>query len=91
MQAEGYDGPSFILAYAPCIEFKVMHLDGMGVMINCPKLAVSSGYWPLYRFGPRTETPMTLDQKSIKDDLAEYLVSLNRFSAPRRTNPDRYR
>ena len=62
-EAEEYDGTRLILAYAPCIEFKIAHKDVLGEKINCMKLAVSSGYWPLYRYDPRREVRMKLDQK----------------------------
>jgi len=91
VEAEEYDGPSLILAYAPCIEFKIAHKDGLGEMINCMKLAVSSGYWPLYRFDPRKQLPMQLDQKNTREDLDEYLATENRFNALRRSNPASYK
>eukprot|EP00931_Biecheleriopsis_adriatica_P028683 TRINITY_DN1709_c0_g1_i4.p1 TRINITY_DN1709_c0_g1~~TRINITY_DN1709_c0_g1_i4.p1 ORF type:complete len:1910 (-),score=435.02 TRINITY_DN1709_c0_g1_i4:68-5407(-) len=87
-EAEEFNGPSLILAYAPCIEFKIAHQDGLGEMITCQKLAVSSGYWPLYRFDPRRELPMQLDQKTLREDLENYLVTENRFNALRRSNPE---
>merc|ERR1719357_458401 len=90
-EAEEYDGPSLILAYAPCIEFKIAHQDGLGEMIACQQLAVSSGYWPLYRFDPSKEIPMQVDQKTLRDDLSEYLLTENRFNALRRSNPDSYK
>jgi len=91
VEAEEYDGPSLTLAYAPCIEFKIAHKDGLGEMINCQKLAVSSGYWPLYRFDPRQEVPMQVDQKTIREDLEEYLETENRFNALRRSNAEVYK
>eukprot|EP00440_Ansanella_granifera_P049780 gb/GFBE01053950.1/.p1 GENE.gb/GFBE01053950.1/~~gb/GFBE01053950.1/.p1 ORF type:complete len:1885 (+),score=518.72 gb/GFBE01053950.1/:1-5655(+) len=90
-EAEEYNGPSLILAYAPCIEFKIAHQDGLGEMINCQKLAVSSGYWPLYRFDPRKELPMQVDQKTLRDDLSTYLVTENRFNALKRSNPESFK
>lgn len=90
-EAEEYDGPSLLLAYAPCIEFKIAHKDGLGEMISCQRLAVSSGYWPLYRFDPRLEQPMQVDQKTLREDLSEYLQSENRFNALRRSNPESYK
>jgi homodimeric pyruvate:ferredoxin (flavodoxin) oxidoreductase len=90
-QAEEYDGPSVILAYAPCIEFKIMHADGLGEMINCMKLAVTSGYWPLYRFDPRREIPMQLDQKTLKEDLDAYLKTENRFQGLNRQKPEAFK
>jgi len=90
-EAEEYNGPSLTLAYSPCIEFKIAHQDGLGEMINCQKLAVSSGYWPLFRYDPRLEVPMQLDQKTLREDLSSYLQTENRFNALRRSNPESYK
>jgi len=90
-EAEEYAGPSLILAYSPCIEFKIAHQDGLGEMINCQKLAVSSGYWPLFRYNPAKEVPMAVDQKTLREELAEYLQTENRFNALRRSNPQVYK
>ncbi|MGD9412081.1 MAG: pyruvate:ferredoxin (flavodoxin) oxidoreductase, partial [Desulfobacterales bacterium] len=48
LEAERYDGPSMILAYSPCINQGI--LAGMGKSQEEEKLAVQSGYWPLYRY-----------------------------------------
>ena len=50
VEAEAYDGPSLIMAYAPCINHGIK--KGMGKSQEEAKLAVESGYWPLYRFNP---------------------------------------
>jgi pyruvate-ferredoxin/flavodoxin oxidoreductase len=50
LEAESYDGPSIILAYSPCINQGI--LAGMGKSQEEEKLAVQSGYWPLYRYNP---------------------------------------
>lgn len=89
-EAEEYAGPSLILAYAPCIEFKIAHEDGLGEMLNCQKLAVSSGYWPLYRFDPRLDVPLQMDAKVLKDDLGLYLQTEDRFNALKKSNPDKF-
>ena len=50
VEAESYDGPSLIIAYCPCINQGIM--AGMGKAQEEEKLAVQSGYWPLYRYNP---------------------------------------
>jgi homodimeric pyruvate:ferredoxin (flavodoxin) oxidoreductase len=90
-EAEEYNGPALMLCYSPCIEFKIAHQDGLGEMISCQQLAVSSGYWPLYRFDPRKELPMSLDQKTLREDLSTYLNTENRFNALKRSNPESFR
>ena len=64
-EAEAYDGPSLIIAYAPCINHGLK--AGMGLSQREEKLAVECGYWHLYRFNPDLEAegknPFTLDSK----------------------------
>ncbi|MCK5328435.1 MAG: pyruvate:ferredoxin (flavodoxin) oxidoreductase, partial [Candidatus Latescibacteria bacterium] len=51
IEAEKYPGPSLILCYAPCINQGIR--KGMGKTQEEEKLAVQSGYWPLYRYNPQ--------------------------------------
>ena len=64
-EAEAYDGPSLIIAYAPCINPGLK--AGMGLSQKEEKLAVECGYWHLYRYNPMLEeqgkNPFTLDSK----------------------------
>jgi pyruvate-ferredoxin/flavodoxin oxidoreductase len=64
-EAEAYNGPSLIIAYAPCINHGLRH--GMDKSQEEQKLAVESGYWHLYRFNPMLEkegkNPFELDSK----------------------------
>ena len=64
-EAEAYDGPSLIIAYAPCINHGLK--AGMGLSQKEEKLAVECGYWQLYRYNPMLEekgqNPFTLDSK----------------------------
>jgi pyruvate-ferredoxin/flavodoxin oxidoreductase len=48
-EADSYPGTSIIIAYSPCIE----HGYNLGLGLDHQRLAVDSGYWPLYRFDPR--------------------------------------
>ncbi|MGO8681188.1 MAG: pyruvate:ferredoxin (flavodoxin) oxidoreductase, partial [Limisphaerales bacterium] len=48
-EAESFPGTSLLIAYCPCIE----HGYGLGQGLEQQKLAVETGYWPLYRFDPR--------------------------------------
>ncbi|MBR6458260.1 MAG: pyruvate:ferredoxin (flavodoxin) oxidoreductase, partial [Bacteroidales bacterium] len=52
-EAEAYDGPSLIIAYAPCINHGLK--AGMGLSQKEEKLAVDCGYWHLYHFNPELE------------------------------------
>lgn len=64
-EAEAYDGPSLIIAYAPCINHGIK--GGMGVSQLTEKKAVECGYWHLWRFNPALEdagkNPFTMDSK----------------------------
>ncbi len=64
-EAEAYNGPSLIIAYAPCINHG-LH-SGMGKTQAQQDVAVKSGYWSLYRYNPDLEAqgqnPFQLDSK----------------------------
>ncbi|MDD6151443.1 MAG: pyruvate:ferredoxin (flavodoxin) oxidoreductase, partial [Bacteroidales bacterium] len=64
-EAEAYNGPSLIIAYAPCINHGLK--AGMGLSQKEEKLAVECGYWHLYRYNPALEgsgkNPFSLDSK----------------------------
>ena len=64
-EAEAYDGPSLIIAYAPCINHGIK--GGMGLSQITEKEAVESGYWHLWRYNPtlsaQGKNPFTLDSK----------------------------
>ena len=64
-EAEAHNGPSLIIAYAPCINHGLK--AGMGKSQREEKMAVECGYWHLYRFNPALEAesknPFSLDSK----------------------------
>ncbi len=64
-EAEAYDGPSLIIAYAPCINHGIR--TGMGHAQEEQQKAVECGYWHLWRYNPALEeegkNPFTLDSK----------------------------
>jgi pyruvate-ferredoxin/flavodoxin oxidoreductase len=88
LEAESYQGPSLLIAYAPCIN----HGINMGRSQNEEKLAVEAGYWPLYRFDPRLKdegkNPFTLDSKEPTGNFKEFLMGEVRYSSLTRTFPD---
>ena len=61
LEAESYPGTSIVIAYSPCIA----HGYDLSFSLDQQKLAVESGYWPMYRFDPRRiatgETPLLMD------------------------------
>ncbi|MBI9087518.1 MAG: pyruvate:ferredoxin (flavodoxin) oxidoreductase, partial [Desulfobacterales bacterium] len=89
-EAEGYDGPSLILCYAPCINHGIK--KGMGKTQAETALAVASGYWPLYRFNPALtaegKNPFVLDAKDPDGSLREFLRGEVRYAALEKTFPE---
>ena len=90
LEAESYDGPSLILAYAPCINHGIK--KGMGKTQEQTKLAVTSGYWPLFRYNPQLseegKNPFTLDSKEPDGSLREFLSGEIRYASLQRTFPE---
>jgi pyruvate-ferredoxin/flavodoxin oxidoreductase len=79
--AESHKGVSIILAYAPCISHGLS--GGMSQMANTMKMAVDTGYWPLYSRDPRLAAegmnPFALESRKIKDDVSKFYSKQNRF------------
>jgi len=89
-EAESYDGPSLIMAYSPCINHGIK--KGMGKGQEEAKLAVESGYWPLYRYNPllkaEGKNPFMLDSKAPDGSLQEFLEGEVRYASLRQTFPE---
>jgi len=90
-EAEAYNGPSLIIAYAPC------ELHGVkGGMNHCQdemKSAVKSGYWNLFSFNPASKAegknPFTLTSKPGDGTYQAFLKNETRYTSLTRTFPDR--
>ena len=83
-EAEAYDGPSIIFAYAPCIA----HGIDMSKTQTEQKRAVDAGYFPLYRYNPENpEAPFTWDAKDPKGSFQEFIKSEGRYKSLMKTNP----
>ncbi|MUM77081.1 pyruvate:ferredoxin (flavodoxin) oxidoreductase [Pseudodesulfovibrio sp. F-1] len=89
-EAEAYPGPSLIIAYAPCINQGIK--KGMGKTQYEQKLAVDSGYWPLYRYNPlladEGKNPFILESKAPDGTLQEFLSGENRYAMLERFHPE---
>ncbi len=83
-EAEAYNGPSIIFAYAPCIA----HGIDMSKTQTEQKRAVEAGYYPLYRYNPANENPFTWDAKDPKGNYQEFIRSEGRYKSLLKTNPD---
>jgi pyruvate-ferredoxin/flavodoxin oxidoreductase len=92
-EAEAYDGPSLIIAYAPCINHGIK--TGMATAQAEEKKAVEAGYWHLYRYNPALKldgkNPFSLDSKAPKVDekYKEFLMGEVRYNSLARSNPER--
>ena len=87
-EADAWDGPSLVIAYSHCIAHGIEMAHGM----QQQKLAVDSGYWPLWRFDPRHEGPgehpFELDSRAPKVPLREFTDRETRFTMLQRSRPE---
>jgi pyruvate-ferredoxin/flavodoxin oxidoreductase len=90
LEAEAYDGPSLIIAYAPCINHGLR--CGMSDVQGEIKRAVEVGYWQLYRNNPKLaeegKNPFTLDSKAPQGDFRAYLMGETRYASLTRSFPE---
>jgi len=88
-EAESYNGPALVIAYSHCIA----HGFPLQLGLDQQKLAVESGYWPLFRFDPRLaaagQTALRLDSGVPKGDLAKFMANETRFGVLRHIAPER--
>ncbi|MCX7023268.1 MAG: pyruvate:ferredoxin (flavodoxin) oxidoreductase [Spirochaetes bacterium] len=89
-EAEGYDGPSIIIAYSHCAMHGIDMMKGM----NQGKAATEAGLWPLFRYDPRLKAegknPFQLDSKDpVLDNIETYMYSEIRFKTLRDAEPAR--
>ena len=87
VEAEKFPGPSIIIAYSHCIA----HGYDMKHGLKQQKLAVDSGYWPLFRFDPtkmdEAENPFQLDSKAPKISLKDYAYNEMRYLMLAKSQP----
>ncbi len=87
-EAEKYNGPSLIIAYAPCIN----HGINMGLSQFEEKKAVEAGYWPLYRYNPALKeegkNPFTLDSKEPTASYREFIEGEIRYRTLQKLFPE---
>ena len=90
-EAEAYDGPSIIIAYAPCINHGLK--AGMGKSQAEEAKAVECGYWHLWRYNPELEkegkNPFTLDSKEPDwDKFEDFLKGEVRYASVVKQYPE---
>jgi pyruvate-ferredoxin/flavodoxin oxidoreductase len=86
-EAEAYDGPSLVIAYAHCIAHGIDLRDGLDQQHR----AVRTGYWPLMRYDPVLRSaghnPFLLDSPRPRGPLSDYTGRELRFRRLRDTDP----
>jgi pyruvate-ferredoxin/flavodoxin oxidoreductase len=85
-EAVNYNGPSIIIAYAPCIAHGINMMKTQTIAKN----AVECGYWPLYRFNPEAEEGkrFTWEAKEPKGDFQAFIRNERRYTTLLKTAPD---
>jgi pyruvate-ferredoxin/flavodoxin oxidoreductase len=87
LEAEAHHGPSLIIAYSQCIAHGIDMAKGM----RQQKLAVESGYWPLYRYNPQlvdeNKNPFQLDSPDPKIALQDYIYTEGRYRMLQQSDP----
>ena len=90
-EAENYNGPSLIIAYAPCISHGIKL--GMKSSQDVEKMVVDCGYWHLYRHNPslkeQGKNPFILDSKEPNGKFREYLMSEVRYASLAKAFPEK--
>jgi pyruvate-ferredoxin/flavodoxin oxidoreductase len=79
LEADAYDGPSVIIAYSHCIAHGIDMQKGL----DQQKLAVQSGFWPMYRYNPALiaegKNPLTIDSKDPSVPFQQYAYNETRY------------
>jgi pyruvate-ferredoxin/flavodoxin oxidoreductase len=87
MEAEAYPGPSVIIAYSHCIA----HGYNLKYGLDQQRLAVESGYWPLFRYNPMLakegKNPFSLDSKPPKVAFKDYAYNEMRYLMLSKSHP----
>jgi pyruvate-ferredoxin/flavodoxin oxidoreductase len=88
LEAEAYDGPSLIIAYAHCIAHGINMTTGMADQ----KAAVDSGQWLLYRYNPERAAaggnPLLLDSRTPTKKLQDFMLMETRFKMLTKSKPE---
>jgi pyruvate-ferredoxin/flavodoxin oxidoreductase len=90
-EADAYPGPSLIIAYSHCIAHGYDLAKGAAQQ----KLAVDTGYWPLYRYDPRNhvpgQSPLRLDSTALKGKVIDFTRNETRFRMVEQQDPARFK
>lgn len=90
-EAEKYDGPSLIIAYAPCINHGVK--AGMNKAMLEMKKAVRAGYWNLLRYNPelvmQKRNPLIVDSAPPTESYNDFIMGEVRYNSLKLKAPER--
>ena len=86
-EAEAYNGPSIIIAYAPCISHGIK--GGMQNSVSMEKEATMCGYFPIFRYNP-TNKKFNLDSKANFDLYEEFLMKQTRYKTLKLINNNEF-
>ena len=90
-EAEAYDGPSLIIAYAPCINHGIK--AGMNKSMLEMKKAVRSGYWDLLRYNPALaaegKNPLSIDSAAPTESYKDFIMGEVRYNSLELKFPER--
>ncbi len=79
LEADAYDGPSLIIAYSHCIAHGYDLIKGL----EQQKMAVQSGFWPLFRYNPQLaeegKNPLIIDSKKPTISFSDYAYNETRY------------
>ncbi len=88
LEAEAYDGPSIMIAYSHCIAHGYDLVHGL----DQQKLAVQSGYWPLFRYNPdlvaQGKNPLQMDSRPPSIPLEKYIYNETRYTMLTHSAPE---
>ena len=84
IEAEKYNGPSVIIAYAPCVSHGYDMRNSQTHSLN----SVRSGYNTLFRYNPENKEPMKVDSFEPTMNYLDYVKTENRFAILSKVNKD---
>ncbi len=84
-EAEKYDGPSIIVAYAPCIAQGI--IKGMSDSLKEEKDATACGYFPIFHYNPETEE-FSMDSKADFTKYYEFISREDRYRSLKKLSKD---
>ena len=84
-EAEAYNGPSIVIAYAPCIAQGI--IKGMKNSIQEEKDATNSGYFPLFHFNPENKE-FHVDSNADFSKYEEFILGEDRYRSLNKLNKE---